>query len=141
MCNPLQVIYLLVTQPFNSSAAAHTDNTQCLIATRGLQETVERILHFEGFFFSNTSLEMSVIDGSGFQDDSYPSVAWKSLARDPLCCNSTRTEQPFFSAGQDFMLVSGVYQPLIALRVRPHPGEHGKLAPFHALSSARSLKG
>ncbi|KAK9821117.1 hypothetical protein WJX81_008681 [Elliptochloris bilobata] len=74
---------------------------------------VERILHFEGFYFNNKTLDLSEVNPNGFQDDSYPSVAWKSSVRDGLCCNSTRTNQPFQAMGLDFVLINGILQPTI----------------------------
>lgn len=53
-----------------------------------------------------------------WQDDSYPSVAWKSMVRDGLCCNSTRTNQPFQAMGLDFVLINGILQPTIRAEAR-----------------------
>lgn len=58
----------------------------------------------------------------GAQDDSYPSVSWKSNVRDGLCCNSTRTNQPFQAMGLDFVLINGILQPTIRMEARPLPG-------------------
>ena len=55
----------------------------------------------------------------GAQDDSYPSVSWKSNVRDGLCCNSTRTNQPFQTMGLDFVLINGILQPTIRMEARP----------------------
>lgn len=33
----------------------------------GVQALVERILHFEGFYFSNRTLDLAVRDPNGFQ--------------------------------------------------------------------------
>ena len=80
-----------------------------------------------------TTLAPDVSTGSppeswgGAQDDSYPSVSWKSNVRDGLCCNSTRTNQPFQAMGLDFVLINGILQPTIRMEARPLPG------PAHAL--------
>jgi hypothetical protein len=56
------------------------------------------------------------VSTAGFQGDSYPSAAQDSKPKDPLCCNSTRTMQPFSSAGDDFVLVNGGLQPKIRMQ-------------------------
>lgn len=73
----------------------------------------------------------------GAQDDSYPSVSWKSSVRDGLCCNSTRTNQPFQALGLDFVLINGILQPTMRMEARPLPGPacpwmHSVSAPLRA---------
>ncbi len=40
------------------------------------------------------------------------------MVRDGLCCNQTRTSQPFQAMGLDFVLINGILQPIIRAEAR-----------------------
>jgi hypothetical protein len=92
-----------------------------------LQGLIDRILLLQLFLFAASgdvskpqakAEAMSRAAANEFASSSYPVVGSASIVMDPLCCNQSRTLQPFYSAGQSFALVNGGYQPTINLTVR-----------------------
>jgi hypothetical protein len=52
------------------------------------------------------------------------------MVRDGLCCNQTRTNQPFQAMGLDFVLINGILQPTIRAEARAPPPPQADLHPM-----------
>jgi hypothetical protein len=84
-----------------------------------LQTLQERVLLLQLFLFSAVPSRQSQSNSSVylFTSSTYPAIGTVSRVMDPLCCNSSRTSQPFLSTGQSFALINGALKPVIRLQV------------------------
>lgn len=87
-----------------------------------VQDTQDRVLLLQLFIFSVHAIPGQKGQGNvsinAFSASSYPAIGEASAVMDTLCCNSSRTGQPFASPGQSFALLNGAFRPIIRLQVR-----------------------